>query len=709
MVPPLVELALNYYRNPLDYGHLADVAQPLPSGFPGLVADFGAALSSAHIEETAEQLSTNPEELQAAARFFARHALLNPAADHYRCLGLNRRSTNEQIRANYQILIRMFHPDRMSEADEVDLAYSSRLNAAYRVLREPESRAQYDQRLPRRQIGTRRRDASRYFQANPKTMAAARTTSRSGRYWAARKSAARIAVLALALALLGVSAAWLNRERQPATLRLTQPASEVTQQQPLPLYLKGVGANATSHGQTTSPQAHQQTEMRATSARPKSDPLGKPFSGRAESLADHQHSAKPLSPATASGQPVRDRHSATTLKPTQLSTAVIKESTAGHGSMTETDDRALMMRDQQPLAADGLQPHPSLEERIEAIRESAIAETKRPPSEPETEPTAKSPLSSTQLAAEPQPQGRKAPSRPNRQPTPRSQAPMPAEHDITAGHAEVIGARMLRELEASYRRGDAEAFAALFTNDARTTDGNGRTRIRQLYQDLFRKSIEQSMTVKRIRWSVAPDGVISGRGQVSVAVKNRRTGWNRTDGALRLDLNQVDGDYRITAMFYDTDNAPGKPTPPPASVRSQSKPTQTQQPEIVSKSPAEAEPAPLIGAKLVALLESAYQSGNASAFASLFTSNARTTDGNGRTRIRQIYGDLFRKSLEQSMSIRGIRWNRTSSGEISGHGRVSVSVKKPLSGWSRHSGNIQLTLDKVAGDYRVAAMYYDLN
>ncbi|WP_462322392.1 hypothetical protein, partial [Halochromatium sp.] len=56
-------------------------------------------------------------------------------------------------------------------------------------------------------------------------------------------------------------------------------------------------------------------------------------------------------------------------------------------------------------------------------------------------------------------------------------------------------------------------------------------------------------------------------------------------------------------------------------------------------------------------LENAYRSGNASAFAALFTSEARTTDGSGRGRIRRLYSDLFRISAEQSMSIRGVRWS----------------------------------------------------
>ena len=149
MVPALVELALDYYRNPVAYSHVADLSRPLPRGFPEFFKEFGAALSSSRIEQTAAQLSTDVHELEEAARFFVRHVLLDPAGDYYRYLGLFRDATRESIRSHYMLLIRMFHPDRVAEATDADLAYSSRLNAAYHVLHDPEERARYDQGLPK--------------------------------------------------------------------------------------------------------------------------------------------------------------------------------------------------------------------------------------------------------------------------------------------------------------------------------------------------------------------------------------------------------------------------------------------------------------------------------------------------------------------------------------------------------------------------------
>jgi hypothetical protein len=90
MAAPLVELALDYYRDPLAYRHLAEAERPLPQGFGALLAEFCTALSSARIAQTAAQLSADPGEMEEAARFFVRHVLLSPAGDFYRHLGLNR-------------------------------------------------------------------------------------------------------------------------------------------------------------------------------------------------------------------------------------------------------------------------------------------------------------------------------------------------------------------------------------------------------------------------------------------------------------------------------------------------------------------------------------------------------------------------------------------------------------------------------------------
>jgi len=148
MVPQLVSLALDYHRDPLAFRHLGEACRPLPDGFEDLFAEFCAVLAPARIAATAEQFAVEKGELEEAARFLVRHVLLNPESDHYRCLGLNRGAEPEAIRRHYQLLIRMFHPDRAEASTEFWAFHATRINLAYQTLRDAEARRDYDSGLP---------------------------------------------------------------------------------------------------------------------------------------------------------------------------------------------------------------------------------------------------------------------------------------------------------------------------------------------------------------------------------------------------------------------------------------------------------------------------------------------------------------------------------------------------------------------------------
>ncbi|MCK7575661.1 MAG: DnaJ domain-containing protein [Chromatiales bacterium] len=148
MVPQLVSLALDYHRDPLAFRQLGEACRPLPDGFEDLFAEFCAVLAPARIAETAEQFAVEPGELEEAACFLVRHVLLNPESDHYRCLGLNRGAEPEAIRRHYQLLIRMFHPDRAEASTEFWAFHATRINLAYQTLRDAEARRDYDSGLP---------------------------------------------------------------------------------------------------------------------------------------------------------------------------------------------------------------------------------------------------------------------------------------------------------------------------------------------------------------------------------------------------------------------------------------------------------------------------------------------------------------------------------------------------------------------------------
>jgi len=148
MGPALLLLALEFHRAPIRFRHLTDPRKPLPDAFGDWLVESSAALAPARISATAESLGTRPEALREAFLFLLRQVLLTPRADHYRVLGLSRLCTIGSIKRHHSLLVRMFHPDRLPEGDERGVTLTARINIAYRVLRDAESRGRYDRSLP---------------------------------------------------------------------------------------------------------------------------------------------------------------------------------------------------------------------------------------------------------------------------------------------------------------------------------------------------------------------------------------------------------------------------------------------------------------------------------------------------------------------------------------------------------------------------------
>jgi curved DNA-binding protein CbpA len=230
MVPRLLVLALEFYRAPLRFGHLTDPAGPLPRLFGDWLNEALAAVAPANLGQTADALAAEPREIEAALVFFVRRVLLLPQADHYRVLGLTRQATDESIRQHYSLLVRLFHPDRSPGDEEQSRALTARINAAYRVLRDPEARRRYDPSLPASPAAPHEdSDALSFFRpsgtAVPTLGRRARRSSSPGR----GRRAGLWAVASLALAGLLLLITW---EPEPPTLRIKPDAGRETASRP---------------------------------------------------------------------------------------------------------------------------------------------------------------------------------------------------------------------------------------------------------------------------------------------------------------------------------------------------------------------------------------------------------------------------------------------------------------------------------------------
>jgi hypothetical protein len=235
MIPPLVELALDYYRDPLAYGHLADGSFPLPVGFSQQFSALGSALSPLHIDATALALGSSPEELEASARFFARHVLLDPATTYYRALGVSPRASHTLIREHYLFLIKLFHPDRLPDATAADLACSRRINLAYKALSDPDRGSGVNLRQPGAKARIRVSDPRDFYGPHRVPIQAAEAPVRARPARAAWRSVLVLGATGVALAALGIGL-WAFEPPRPLRLAtLPEPT-----QPPRPRYLQPV-------------------------------------------------------------------------------------------------------------------------------------------------------------------------------------------------------------------------------------------------------------------------------------------------------------------------------------------------------------------------------------------------------------------------------------------------------------------------------------
>lgn len=107
----------------------------------------------------------------------------------------------------------------------------------------------------------------------------------------------------------------------------------------------------------------------------------------------------------------------------------------------------------------------------------------------------------------------------------------------------------MARLVLSYERGDASAFAALFTEGATTTDADGRAAIQRLYGDFFATLEGSRFELDRLRWS-SPGLVRDGSGQATILTRPR--GGRANTVRLRMDftVRREGGAVRISRMEY---------------------------------------------------------------------------------------------------------------------------------------------------------------
>ena len=140
MIPDLLLVAVDFYKDPRRFPHLREGTGPLPPGITELLDGASALLAEGRREEVSATLGVSPEELEAALRFFVKEVMLR-AGDHpARILGVPADADLALIKKHYRHLMSLFHPDKDTAGEGWDALYAPKITEAYSMLRKQAGR-----------------------------------------------------------------------------------------------------------------------------------------------------------------------------------------------------------------------------------------------------------------------------------------------------------------------------------------------------------------------------------------------------------------------------------------------------------------------------------------------------------------------------------------------------------------------------------------
>lgn len=500
-------------------------------------------------------------ELARAALFFVGQTISREDASHYQILGLTPDATAEAIRENHRLLIQLVHPDRQTNDAIWPENIAARVNRAYSVLKNSDTRAAYDHRQSNalhRQQSTMRNAAT--FAASAGGNVHNRRTVQPSVFpeWLTagvgglvrQHPAFTIFAALISLSALTITAiVWSEHDGT-----LTRDESQLA-----------VGGAARSGVRINGQQSNY-----TIAPRPAPDaPVW------ASSNPTLRNPAKPDNPplTVAIGAPqTRDLASPPTTNPASKRSpelAMVSLNRSENRIGARTGESLAPTKASAPTAtlspgAEAPSPRPTsgawnllaTNEPIAPATPVAVATAPKQSATPEASAT---PPVSTQALASPPPapmlvMQATAPANVTTAKViaaPSRSEPLLVQSPLAPNSAEVEA--LIAAFISNFEGGRLDAFAALFDTDARTNEFRGRDAIRSDYGELFRRSGWRRMSVRRLKWHAEGERTAA-VGEISVKI-----GWR--DGreveqriGLEMDLMRQGGRTVIARLSQQVRN-----------------------------------------------------------------------------------------------------------------------------------------------------------
>ncbi len=572
----LIDVALGYYRQPLRYPQFRDPRRSLPAGFSRLIPAFGRALTPRHLEDTASSLGVAPREVLDAARFFVRQVLLVPGAGPWRMFGCESEASLARLHEHYQLLIRLFHPDRQARLTELDEEQAARLNQVYQALRRKgvgvEPALEVEQNKP--WIPDEGGEALRAFltplPAQALTFITARhpgpppRAAKTGSGW---RPVRRFAPMALVLLALG-GGGWVLTGSLPSlrssgfemAMAVVPPGGELRgPSQPVasPLVPRVDVTELARHAE----EARQADEARRTEEARLAELVRKAEEARQAEEARRAEEAR-LAELARQAEEVRQADEAKRAEEARLAELARKAEEVRQADEARRAEEARLAelarkaeevrqaeearRAEEARLAELARQAEEVRQADEARRaeEARLAELARKAEEvrqaDEARRAEEARLAELATQAEVRREERLA------------RAPSEAG---TSASASVVSRpspdAFIDRLTKAYQAGHLEGLVGLFTPDAVTTEGRGLAFIRDDYARLFASTQRRELAIERLQWRPRKDGSQLGTGIFRVrTLPEPGQGWREHQGKIRFILIPWRDTWRIAKMEY---------------------------------------------------------------------------------------------------------------------------------------------------------------
>jgi len=494
----LISLALAAYSEPVRYHHWWDNSTELTGSMHSLLRM--TASDSEVLEVYCKNNHIVKEKLQEAILFFVKQVFFVQDASYYRVLGVAPNASQEQIKENHRLLIRLFHPDRYNNQGAWSEVYAWRVNQAYNALRKSDSRRHYDES---------RQTQAQVFAAPAKSRI---IVDPNKNVFTPIHNNQKIPYVVLSgvavLALFFVMHVYYSDRHPRLTVSTAEPPD--IQKSPSQLSQEKLRTFNEPELDITSPASNTQRSLR----------LSVDYSASNQSTLSTQTGFE--------APPAADKNN-----PIFLATL-------------EAPDSKPEVK-QAPAPAPEVKPASAPVKKEQYVLYKAL----RTKSEKKTNDLVK-------IRKIPE-NGKVAP----REAPAAHRKKVEANKLAQAGYSQQLVRPILSERELkillgrfvrAYERGDLESFMQFFSEKARSGGKKGKHNIRKDYKKLFNNTISRRMRLNNIEWLSVGD-VMRGRGRFSVEVHTRGKEYTeKRKGQVVFEVGQDNGRSRVHAFYYYPDS-----------------------------------------------------------------------------------------------------------------------------------------------------------